>query len=90
MESVSLPVVRFDGIALRALQTESGRVRRADRGGMLAQIAHAGRPFAQAPDESVPARRDHSACGSVKKKEPELADTRVPILRLSTLSGGDL
>ena len=86
MESVTLPVVRFDGIALRALQTESGRVRRADRGGMLTQIAHADRPFAQAPNKSGL----HSSCGSVKKKEPELADTRIPILRLSTLSGGDL
>ena len=47
---------------------------------------HAGSSFAQAPDSSG----FHSASGSVKKKEPELADTRVPILRLSTLSGGDL
>ncbi len=86
MESVPLPVVRFDGIALRALQPESGRVRRADRGGMLAQIVHADRPFAQAP----PNGGFQYACGSEKKKEPELADTRVPILRLSTLSGGDL
>ena len=43
------------------------------------------RTFARAPDRSG----FHFAPGSEKKKDSGLAETRVPILRLPSLSGGD-